>query len=1091
MPINRKKASNYLKQLDFQSLFIEELGWDNASSQEVLLTIDSQNFPLEQIAQKRGMVVYGCKSIPNYATRTKIDKEALKYSREHFIVYYDRNEQVWQWVKREQGKPIARREQKVYANQSGEALLQKLDAIAISFEEEEKLTLVDVTSRVKKGLDVDKVTKKFYDHFKKQHEQFLKFISGFQSKFDQEWYASLMLNRLMFIYFMQKKGFLDGNINYLQDRLALCQQEHGNDQFYSFYRYFLLRLFHDGLGKQARTPELDKLLGKIPYLNGGLFEEHPLEQANPDIQISDDAFIAIFNFFDGYNWLLDDRPLCSDKEINPDVLGYIFEKYINQKQMGAYYTKEDITEYISKNCIIPYLFDATQKESDGTLWRLLRDSPDLYIYEAVRKGVDIALPDDIAVGISDVSKRTNWNKAASAEYTLPTETWREHVARRTRCLDLREKLRNGEITNINDLITYNLDIRQFAQDAIASCEGADFLLAFYRAIEKISILDPTCGSGAFLFAALNILEPLYDACLDRMQGFIDDYDRSDDPKAAQRHQEFRQILENVGKHTNRRYFILKSIMINNLYGVDIMEEATEICKLRLFLKLVSQVEADTKKPNYGIEPLPDIDFNIRAGNTLVGFATLEEVRQAVNRESSGQGKLLFDDTLERIEKSAVAVDKTFQEFKFLQSNNTDGKQLSTKKTELRSSLGKLNDELDRYLADEYEKGQSKKPVAFQKWKSSHQPFHWFVEFYGIVSQGGFDVIIGNPPYVEWAKIKSYSVMQNQYFTECCGNIYTAICERTYKLLEASGTLGMIIPMSCISTERMQEFRDIWDNYKLTSYISNYSGDAHPSVLFEGVKFRLSILIQLRNQTSKIYSTHFYKWFPQSRNQLFPLIQYCQVKINFVQNGLIPKVTEELSSSILSKCLGVDLTIGTVINKAYSYNVYTHRIVAHFVKAFDFIPFFKNERDGIKKSEDYKIFSVESEFQRDILVAILNSNTFYIWFAFYSDVYHCGREIILSFPCSINQLLTTHGKQLREIKYKLMDDFRENCIRRSIPYKTTGIVEYDEYYPRLSKPIIDEIDRVLAKHYGFSDEELDFIINYDIKYRMGKDDGGDE
>lgn len=73
----------------------------------------------------------------------------------------------------------------------------------------------------------------------------------------------------------------------------------------------------------------------------------------------------------------------------------------------------------------------------------------------------------------------------------------------------------------------------------------------------------------------------------------------------------------------------------------------------------------------------------------------------------------------------------------------------------------------------------------------------------------------------------------------------------------------------------------------------------------------------------------------------------------------------------------------------------------------------------------------------------------------------------------------------------MEDFKQNSVRRSIPYKTTGIVEYDEYYPRLSKPIIDEIDRVLAQHYGFTDEELDFIINYDIKYRMGRDSGGDD
>ena len=74
-------------------------------------------------------------------------------------------------------------------------------------------------------------------------------------------------------------------------------------------------------------------------------------------------------------------------------------------------------------------------------------------------------------------------------------------------------------------------------------------------------------------------------------------------------------------HPNRRYFVLKSIILNNLYAVDIMEEAVEICKLRLFLKLAAQVEPDAAKDNLGIEPLPDIDFNIRAGNTLVGYAT--------------------------------------------------------------------------------------------------------------------------------------------------------------------------------------------------------------------------------------------------------------------------------------------------------------------------------------------------------------------------------------------------------------------------------------------------------------------------------------
>ena len=75
-------------------------------------------------------------------------------------------------------------------------------------------------------------------------------------------------------------------------------------------------------------------------------------------------------------------------------------------------------------------------------------------------------------------------------------------------------------------------------------------------------------------------------------------------------------------------------------------------------------------------------------------------------------------------------------------------------------------------------------------------------------------------------------------------------------------------------------------------------------------------------------------------------------------------------------------------------------------------------------------------------------------------------------------------QLSEMTEKLMEDYCNHANRKETNYKTTGRVVYDEFFPRHSKPIIDEIDRVLAQHYGFTDEELDFIINYDIKYRMG-------
>src|SRR5262249_22479321 len=155
--------------------------------------------------------------------------------------------------------------------------------------------------------DVERVTKRFYDRFQKEHAAFLKFIAGITESADREWYASVMLNRLMFVYFVQRKGFLDGDHDYLRNRLSRTRAEHGKDKFYSFYRYFLLRLLHEGLGGKARTQELEKLVGRIPYLNGGLFDVHELEKSDrygKAIQIPDKAFEHIFDYFDQYQWHL-------------------------------------------------------------------------------------------------------------------------------------------------------------------------------------------------------------------------------------------------------------------------------------------------------------------------------------------------------------------------------------------------------------------------------------------------------------------------------------------------------------------------------------------------------------------------------------------------------------------------------------------------------------------------------------------------------------------------------------------------------------------------------------------------------------------
>src|SRR5262249_51145547 len=154
-------------------------------------------------------------------------------------------------------------------------------------------------------------------------------------------------------------------------------------------------------------------------------------------------------------------------------------------------------------------------------------------------------------GIADVSKRGGWNKSAADGHALPTETWREHVARRQRCHELRAKIREGKVTSANELVTLNLDIVRFVTDLIEGCEGPERLRAAYQTLREVSVLDPTCGSGAFLFAALNILEPLYDACLERMQEFVSEADATGKSDAKERYADFRAVLAEVERHPNR------------------------------------------------------------------------------------------------------------------------------------------------------------------------------------------------------------------------------------------------------------------------------------------------------------------------------------------------------------------------------------------------------------------------------------------------------------------------------------------------------------------------------------------------------------
>jgi hypothetical protein len=808
---------------------------------------------------------------------------------------------------------------------------------------------------VEKAFDVEKVTKRFYDHFQKEHSIFMHSIQGVEEQDTQPterraWYTSIILNRLMYLYFLQRQGFLiptnpgthDGDTQYLRTHLHILQQRTPSQ--HTYYRHFLLPLFH-----QNGT---EHLLGKIPYLQHGLFSVHALEQQHNAIEIPDEAFERIFTFFDKFQWILEQRPLRNEREVNPDVLGYVFEKQINQQQMGAYYTRDDVTMYIARNSIIPALFAALERihptvfGEQGSVWRLLQRDPERYMQDEL--------------------------------YTktyLPTETEREHRERWAQYHRTREQIEQGHICSIDAFITYNLTLDLFVQDILHNIDEPEVLNAFSQCLAQMTILDPTCGSGAFLCAALRVLVPLYETCLTQMKTLHE-------PSA-----------------------ILKTIISTNLYGVDIMEEAVELCKLRLFLML-----AGTIGQGENSEALATIDFHIQAGNALVGFV---QPLAPMTRKS-----------------------------------------------------------LDWKMAQEYGI-KSGDEEGFEQWRESHQPFHWTYEFAEVRDRGGFDCIIGNPPYVEYAR-ERFPYQLHNFDTLACGNLYPYVIERSRALLAAHGRLGMIVPLAAFATRNMTPLIDGVVQWFAGSWISFYH--FRPSMLFSGGKVAsipTAILLARIGGQEQRFSTSITRWAAENRKLLFPMLKYGQITVAHdpANRHYYAKFGRICENAIMEKVLG-QRRVGDYLTREPNENTMYYRSAGGL-----YWKIFLNFPWPYQTTSNKQCMFAEG-YQRDVFVALFNSSLFWWYYSVTFDTFNVKDYMLFGFRFTYPKDETVVSA-LSELCKRLMEDFRMHA--HHLKRGETGSYTI---YARKSKQILDDIDGILAQQYKLSDAELDFILHYDIKYRVG-------
>jgi hypothetical protein len=805
MPLDFDRVRELFASFEFSTLFTEVLGWSQPGAEKRVETeIEGVRYTARPIAHLAGVFVYEVTSsngeIPNAKERLAVHREIARTRYENLLLFIDkeRTRSEWLWIKREDGKELPR-PHTFLRGQPGDLFIGKVAPLLFDISDFEKgdPQVLEVAWRLKLGLDVEKVTKKFYGEFQQQHLQFLDLITGIEDERERRWYASVLLNRLMFIWFLQRKGFLDGgDLDYLERKLEESRSRGEN----CYYSELLRLLFFEGFAKpsQERSPEAQRLLGEVRYLNGGLFLPHPIEEKNPNIAVPDKAFANLFKLFRAYSWNLNDTPGGDANEINPDVLGYIFEKYINQKAFGAYYTRTEITTYLCERTIHRLVLDAVNTPKD----------------DAIR-----ALPG-----------------------------------------------KNYDFKSVSDLLAH-LD--------------GDLTLKLLRdVLPKLSILDPACGSGAFLVAAMKTLINVYTAALG--------YARYRD------HGNLRREVDQIEReHPNVEYYVKKLIITKNLYGVDIMEEAVEIAKLRLFLTLVASAHSADQ-----LEPLPNIDFNLLAGNSLIGLMRVDETK-------FGQGSFTFGKPYRQLVEEK---DRAVRVYRDAATYSEDLRQQRDGIDRLRADA---NQQLNELLLDEFHSlgikyGQAtwdplklregkpiKRPLTRGDLEELH-PFHWGYEFDEIVNKrNGFDAIITNPPWeiveprakeffeqsknsldikdfeselkrqlrddgirAKWLSYLSKFNHQQEFFRKAPEyrnqipvidgkrqgkdlNLYKIFFERCFRLLRADGECGIVIPSGIYTDLGATALREL---LFCETEVTGLFAFENRRLIFEGVDSRFKFVV---------------------------------------------------------------------------------------------------------------------------------------------------------------------------------------------------------------------------------------------------------
>ena len=559
---------------------------------------------------------------------------------------------------------------------------------------------------IKKAFSVEALSDDFFDEYRKQYAEFVKFLTGKEYvKKGNKWveqetgepdaqyftsfkeddklvrdYIKKMMGRIVFLYFLQSKGWLAGNLHYMHDLFYDASDEVKGNFLDKVLEPMFFGLLNTKPEDRSSAPLVNEVgvkyipnADEIPYLNGGLFQQEKIDEV--DSVFPAGMFQSLFDFFDSYNFTIDENdPNDAEVGVDPEMLGKIFENLLeDNKDKGAFYTPKEIVRYMCQESLTAYL----------------------------------------QTGIDDAEVK-------------------EHIANFVKTNDVEE----------------------------LGGASSELAMSIDQKLIDVKICDPAIGSGAF---PMGLLRELY-ACRKSIEIFEED-------NAAD---------------------IKRHIIQNNIYGVDIEKGAVDIARLRFWLALI----IDEKEPM----PLPNLDFKIMQGNSLLESykgvdldVTSKKLKTGKDtKKTRGVLSLGFEET---------DVQKTIQDLVKSYFSITD----HTLRAQRRQQIDKYVKDYIKVCAE----GNHEVQDAVDELEiPNDQFFLWHTYFADVFEQGGFDIVIGNPPYGVSIKDDYRKAVVASWGNVPDYEIYYYFIVLAAPLLKEKGIMSYIIPNTFLFNTFAKHFREM-------------------------------------------------------------------------------------------------------------------------------------------------------------------------------------------------------------------------------------------------------------------------------------------